>query len=86
VIEKGFSEGEKLDFHILTVFVPISHGTEVMKVTECGFHSMTPLINCHVITNLYDILSSMGIKYILNFFFPIHQSVLIVWLGIHIYI
>ncbi len=34
VIEKGFSEGEKRDFPILTVIVPISQGTEVMKVTE----------------------------------------------------
>ncbi len=34
VIEKGFSEGEKRDFPILTVLVPISQGTKVTKVTE----------------------------------------------------
>ncbi len=34
MIEKGFSEGEKRDFPILTVLIPISQGTEVMKVTE----------------------------------------------------
>ncbi len=34
VSEKGFSEGEKRDFPILTVLVPISQGAEVTKVTK----------------------------------------------------
>ncbi len=33
VIEKGFSEGEKRDFPILTVLVPISQGTEIFFFT-----------------------------------------------------
>ncbi len=37
VIEKGFSEGEKRDFPIHTVLVPISQGTKVMKVTDYVF-------------------------------------------------
>ncbi len=37
MIEKGFSEGEKSNFPILTVLVSISQGTEVTKVTEYVF-------------------------------------------------
>ncbi len=37
VIEKGFSEEEKMNFPILTVLVSISQGTEVTKVTEYIF-------------------------------------------------
>ncbi len=43
VIEKGFSEGEKRDFPVLTVLVPISQCAKVTIVTEYVFHSMAPL-------------------------------------------
>ncbi len=49
VIEKGFSEGEKRDFPILTVLLPISQGTKVTKVTEYDTFRYLPVIGVNLV-------------------------------------